>query len=393
MATKSEALPHFQTGGGGDRLDLTPKMAQAYTRYWDRHGRFAQVEAFEVVQGEIWIRLCLRIRPGCGELIRLPKKTHAMHLEFERDIVEVQTQIDKLLDLAERKGIDVTAEVELLRAKLSEVKKQTYDNLRPIEQVQVARHSQRPYTLDYIERVFTDWLELHGDRVFRDDEAIIGGWARLGGKSVMVIGHQKGRDMKDNLRRNFGMAHPEGYRKALRLMRQADKFGRPVITLIDTPGAYPGIGAEERGQAEAIATNLREMARLRVPLISIVIGEGGSGGALGLGVTDRIMMLEHSVYSVISPEGCAAILWRSAEHREDAATALRLTANDLMELGICDEVIDEPLGGAHADWDLTAQRVGDALERHLSKLSALAPEVLLETRWAKYAAIGSWYEV
>ncbi len=368
-------------------------MAQADTRYWDRHGRFAQVETFEVVQGEVWIRLCLRIRPGCGELIRLPQKTHAMHLEFERDIVEVQTQIDKLLDLAERKGIDVTAEVELLRAKLSEVKKQTYDHLRPIEQVQVARHSQRPYTLDYIERVFTDWLELHGDRAFRDDEAIIGGWARLGGKSVMVIGHQKGRDMKDNLRRNFGMAHPEGYRKALRLMRQADKFGRPVITLIDTPGAYPGIGAEERGQAEAIATNLREMARLRVPLISIVIGEGGSGGALALGVTDRIMMLEHSVYSVISPEGCAAILWRSAEHREDAATALRLTANDLMELGICDEVIDEPLGGAHADWDLTAQRVGDALERQLSELNALAPEVLLETRWAKYAAIGSWYEV
>ena len=315
-----------------------------------------------------------------------------MHLEFERDIVEVQAQIEKLLDLAGRKGIDVTAEVELLRAKVSELKKQTYDNLRPIEQVQVARHPQRPYTLDYIERIFTDWLELHGDRAFRDDEAIVGGWARLRGTSVMVIGHQKGRDMKDNLRRNFGMAHPEGYRKALRLMRQADKFGRPVITLIDTPGAYPGIGAEERGQAEAIATNLREMARLRVPLISIVIGEGGSGGALGLGVTDRIMMLEHSVYSVISPEGCAAILWRSAEHREKAATALRLTSKDLVELGICDEVIEEPLGGAHTDWDSTAERVGDALERHLNELIALSPEVLLESRWAKYAAIGSWYE-
>ena len=313
-------------------------------------------------------------------------------MEFERDIIEVQTQIDKLLDLADRKGIDVTAEVKSLTAKLNELKAQTYKNLRPIEQVQVARHPKRPYTLDYIERVFTDWIELHGDRAFRDDEAIVGGWARLRGTSVMVIGHQKGRDMKDNLRRNFGMAHPEGYRKSLRLMKQAEKFGRPVITLIDTPGAYPGIGAEERGQAEAIARNLREMASLRTPLISLVIGEGGSGGALALGVTDRILMLEHSVSSVISPEGCAAILWRSAEHREKAATALRLTSKDLMELEICDEVIDEPLGGAHTDWDTTAERVGDALERHLHELSALSPEALLEGRWAKYAAIGVWYE-
>ena len=314
-------------------------------------------------------------------------------MEFERDIIEVQTQIDKLLDLADRKGIDVTAEVKSLTAKLNELKAQTYKNLRPIEQVQVARHPKRPYTLDYIERVFTDWIELHGDRAFRDDEAIVGGWARLRGTSVMVIGHQKGRNMKDNLRRNFGMAHPEGYRKSLRLMKQAEKFGRPVITLIDTPGAYPGIGAEERGQGEAIARNLREMASLRTPLISLVIGEGGSGGALALGVTDRILMLEHSVYSVISPEGCAAILWRSAEHREKAATALRLTSKDLMELEICDEVIDEPLGGAHTDWDTTAERVGDALERHLHELSALSPEALLEGRWAKYAAIGVWYEV
>lgn len=313
-------------------------------------------------------------------------------MEFERDIIEVQTQIDKLLDLADRKGIDVTAEVKSLTAKLNELKAQTYKNLQPIEQVQVARHPKRPYTLDYIERVFTDWIELHGDRAFRDDEAIVGGWARLRGTSVMVIGHQKGRDMKDNLRRNFGMAHPEGYRKSLRLMKQAEKFGRPVITLLDTPGAYPGIGAEERGQAEAIARNLREMASLRTPLISLVIGEGGSGGALALGVTDRILMLEHSVYSVISPEGCAAILWRSAEHREKAATALRLTSKDLMELEICDGVIDEPLGGAHTDWDTTAERVGDALERHLHELSALSPEALLEGRWAKYAAIGVWYE-
>ncbi len=315
-----------------------------------------------------------------------------MHLEFERDIVEVQAQIDKLLDLAHRKGIDVADEVELLRTKLGELKRQTYDNLRPIEQVQVARHPQRPYTLDYIERTFTDWFELHGDRAFRDDEAIVGGWARLRGTSVMVIGHQKGRDMKANLHRNFGMAHPEGYRKALRLMKQAEKFGRPVITLIDTPGAYPGIGAEERGQAQAIATNLREMATMRTPLVSVVIGEGGSGGALALGVTDRILMLEHSVYSVISPEGCAAILWRSAEHREKAATALRLTSKDLLDLGICDEVVEEPMGGAHADWDLAAQRLGDALERNLKELAALPHEALLKRRWTKYGEIGAWYE-
>jgi acetyl-CoA carboxylase carboxyl transferase subunit alpha len=219
----------------------------------------------------------------------------APHLDFERDIVEIQGQIDKLLDLADRKGVDVTPEVALLQEKLQILKEQTYDSLSPIEQVQVARHPRRPYTLDYIERTFDDWIELHGDRAFRDDEAIVAGWARIAGRSVMVIGHQKGRDMKENLRRNFGMPHPEGYRKALRLMRQAEKFGRPVVTLIDTPGAYPGIGAEERGQAEAIATNLREMARLRTPLVSVVIGEGGSGGALALGVTDRILMLEHAI--------------------------------------------------------------------------------------------------
>ncbi|GMV05602.1 MAG: acetyl-coenzyme A carboxylase carboxyl transferase subunit alpha [Gemmatimonadota bacterium] len=315
------------------------------------------------------------------------------HLEFERDIVEIQGQIDKLLDLAARKGIDVSDEVVVLRDKLQTLKEQTYDSLRPIEQVQVARHPRRPYTQDYIDRVFTDWIELHGDRAFRDDEAIVGGWARLAGRSVMVIGHQKGRDMKENLRRNFGMPHPEGYRKALRLMRQAEKFGRPVVTLIDTPGAYPGIGAEERGQAEAIAMNLREMARLRTPLVSVVIGEGGSGGALALGVTDRILMLEHSVYSVISPEGCAAILWRSAEHREKAAEALRLTSANLKELGVCDEIVPEPAGGAHSDWDAAAENLGDALITVLNELSALPVDSLLEQRWAKYESIGAWREV
>lgn len=312
------------------------------------------------------------------------------HLEFERDIVEIQGQIDKLLALAEKKGIDVSSDLAQLRDKLETLKEDTYHNLRPIEQVQVARHPRRPYTLDYLGEVFTDWVELHGDRAFRDDEAIVGGWARLGGRSVMVVGHQKGRDMKENLRRNFGMPHPEGYRKALRLMRMAEKFGRPVVTLIDTPGAYPGIGAEERGQAEAIAMNLREMARMRVPLVSVVIGEGGSGGALALGVTDRILMLEHSVYSVISPEGCAAILWRSAEHREKAAAALKMTSANLYDLGVCDEVVPEPTGGAHSDWPATCASLGEALDRNLAELEALAPEERIRRRHAKFEAMGRW---
>lgn len=314
----------------------------------------------------------------------------AVHLDFERDIVEIQAQIDKLLDLADRRGIDVSDEVTVLRGKLEDLKEKTYANLTPMEQVQVARHPQRPYTLDYIERIFTDWVELHGDRGYRDDEAIVGGWARLGGRSVMIIGQQKGRDMKENLRRNFGMPHPEGYRKALRLMHQAEKFGRPVISFIDTPGAYPGLGSEERGIGEAIALNLREMSRLKVPIVSAVIGEGMSGGALGIGVTDRILMLEHSIYSVISPEGCAAILWRSAEHKEKAANALKLTADDLHEIGVCDEIVPEPRGGAHEDWDAAADSLRDALERTVSELEKLTVKKLQAQRWAKYEAIGAW---
>ena len=313
-----------------------------------------------------------------------------MHLDFERDIVEIQEQIDKLLDLADRRGIDVSDEVTVLRSKLQDLKEKTYANLTPMEQVQVARHSQRPYTLDYVARVFTDWVELHGDRGYRDDEAIVGGWARLGGRSVMIIGQQKGRDMKENLRRNFGMPHPEGYRKALRLMQQAEKFGRPVISFIDTPGAYPGLGSEERGIGEAIALNLREMSRLKVPIVSVVIGEGMSGGALGIGVTDRILMLEHSIYSVISPEGCAAILWRSAEHKEKAANALKLTAKDLHAIGICDEIVPEPRGGAHEDWDAAADVLQEALDRTVSELEKLTVKKLLAQRWAKYEAIGAW---
>ena len=316
----------------------------------------------------------------------------AVHLDFERDIVEIQSQIDKLLDLADRRGIDVSDEVRVLRGKLEDLKVRTYHNLRPFEQVQVARHPQRPYTLDYVERIFEDFVELHGDRNYRDDEAIVGGWGRLGDRSVMIVGQQKGRDMKENLKRNFGMPHPEGYRKALRLMQQAEKFGRPIVCFIDTPGAYPGLGSEERGIGEAIAFNLREMSRLRVPLVSVVIGEGMSGGALGIGVTDKILMLEHAIYSVISPEGCAAILWRSAEHKEKAATALRLTASDLVELGVCDEVVPEPEGGAHSDWDEAGRRLAAALDPALAELEALSTDDLLEGRWAKYGAIGAWRE-
>jgi acetyl-CoA carboxylase carboxyl transferase subunit alpha len=312
------------------------------------------------------------------------------HLEFERDIVNLQEQIEGLMEQAESKGIDVTDEVRVLKRKLEVLRGETFKNLSPIEQVQVARHPKRPYTLDYVPRIFTDWIEIFGDRGFRDDGAIVGGWARLDDRSVMVIGQQKGRDMKENLWRNVGSPHPEGYRKALRLMQMAEKFGKPIVTFIDTPGAYPGIGAEERGQAEAIARNLREMARLRVPMISLVIGEGGSGGALALGVTNRILMLEHAVYSVISPEGCAAILWRTASEREKAAKALKITSTDLFRMGIADEVIPEPPGGAHSDWDGTAAKVKEVLIRHLGELSDLDPETLLRDRQAKFEAMGEW---
>ncbi len=312
------------------------------------------------------------------------------HLDFERSIAEVEEQIQNLRSLARERGLDVTTELRSLERKLTGLKQETFRNLSPIERVQVARHPRRPYTLDYVELIFTDWVELHGDRAFRDDHSIVGGWARLDGETVMVIGQQKGRDMKENLKRNFGMPHPEGYRKALRLMKLAEKFRRPVVTLIDTPGAYPGLGAEERGQAEAIARNLREMAGLRTPTVALVIGEGGSGGALAIGVADRVLMLENSVYSVISPEGCAAILWKSGNEKEKAAKALRLTAEDLAELDVIDEVIPEPAGGAHSDWEETAGRVKETLARHIRQLKALSEEELRRARWKKYMAMGQW---
>lgn len=313
-------------------------------------------------------------------------------LDIDRDIRELEEQIDRLQTLTRDRGMDASDEISTLERKLEEMRRTAYEALAPIEKVQLARHPMRPFTSDYLERVFDDFMEMHGDRAYRDDEAIVGGWARLDGRSVMVIGHQRGRDMKENLRRNFGMPHPEGYRKALRLMKQAEKFGRPVITLIDTPGAYPGMGAEERGQAEAIARNLREMAALTVPTISVIIGEGGSGGALALGVTDRILMLENAVYSVITAEGCAAILWKTADAKDQAAAALKITATDLMGLGVVDDVIDEPSGGAHADWDAAAAALRETLVRTMDELAALDTDALRRQRWDKYSGIGEWKE-
>jgi acetyl-CoA carboxylase carboxyl transferase subunit alpha len=313
-------------------------------------------------------------------------------LDFERPLLELERQIEEIKRVAGESAMDVAKEIAPLERKLAEMRGEIYKNLSPMQRVQVARHPRRPYTLDYLRVVFTDFVELHGDRLYRDDPAIVAGWARLNGASVMVIGHQKGRDTKENLRRNFGMAHPEGYRKALRLMQLAEKFNAPVITLVDTPGAYPGLGAEERGQAEAIARNLVEMAGLRTPIITAVIGEGGSGGALAVGLADRVLMFENSVYSVISPEGCAAILWKDASQRERAAEALKLTPQDLLDLGVIDEILPEPPGGAHADPDAAAETLGDALGRHLRQLGKLKVDKLLRRREEKYLAMGSFGE-
>jgi len=316
----------------------------------------------------------------------------AYTLEFEKPLLELEREIDDLKRVGTEREIDISQELEQLSTKLTVLREHIYEHLTPIQRVQVARHPRRPYTLDYLSTIFTDFIELHGDRQFRDDPSIVGGWARIGGMSVMVIGHQKGRDTKENLKRNFGMPHPEGYRKALRLMHQAAKFSAPLVTLIDTPGAYPGIGAEERGQSEALARNIMEMAALPIPIVAVVIGEGGSGGALALGVADRILMLENSVYSVISPEGCAAILWKDASQRERAAEALKLTAPDLQRLGVIDEIIDEPTGGAHTDLDATSEALRDALIRNLSELRKIKPDKLIRRRAEKFGKIGAYSE-
>src|SRR6195256_1032453 len=313
-------------------------------------------------------------------------------LDFERPLLELERQIDELRRVAGETAVDVTKQLAPLEKRLAELRTEIYKNLTPMQRVQVARHPKRPYTLDYLSTVFTDFVELHGDRLFRDDPAIVGGWARLDGMSVMVIGHQKGRDTKENLHRNFGMAHPEGYRKALRLMLLAQQFHAPVITLVDTPGAYPGLGAEERGQAEAIARNLVEMATLRTPILTAVIGEGGSGGALAVGLADRVLMLVNAVYSVISPEGCAAILWKDASLRERAAEALKITSEDLLRLKVIDEIVKEPVGGAHVDPDTAGEALREALIRHLTELRKIRPEKLVRRRAEKYAAIGAFTE-
>ncbi len=313
-------------------------------------------------------------------------------LDFERPLLEIERQIEELKKIGGGDGASRNSDLAPLEKQLAELRAEIYRKLTPMQRVQVARHPKRPYPLDYIRLVFTDFVELHGDRLFGDDPAIVGGWARLDGQTVMVIGTQKGRDTKENLRRNFGMAHPEGYRKALRLMQLAEKFHAPVLTLIDIAGAHPGLGAEERGQAGAIARNLIEMAALRTPLIATITGEGGSGGALAIGMADRVLMLENSVYSVISPEGCAAILWKDATQKERAAEALKLTAQDQLALGVIDEIIPEPLGGAHADPEAAAQALASPLQRHLRELMKLRTAKLLKRREEKYLSIGAFTE-
>ncbi|MGH1427689.1 MAG: acetyl-CoA carboxylase carboxyltransferase subunit alpha [Arenicella sp.] len=322
------------------------------------------------------------------------------HLEFEQPIVELQQKISELKKLSdseridEKEKVDISEELERLLKKCEKLESNIFSSLDPWQISQLSRHPQRPYTLDYINEIFDDFQELHGDRMYSDDRALIGGTARLAGQPVMVIGHEKGRKTKDKIRHNFGMPRPEGYRKALRLMKLAERFNMPVITFIDTPGAYPGIGAEERGQSEAIARNLFEMAKLKVPVISLVIGEGGSGGALAIGVGDRLLMLQYSIYSVISPEGCASILWKSADKAKDAAEALKLTAENLFELGLVDEVLSEPVGGAHRDKDAMIQTIKDALQRHLSEVqrSVLSDDELLEKRYERITAYGRFEE-
>jgi acetyl-CoA carboxylase carboxyl transferase subunit alpha len=316
------------------------------------------------------------------------------YLDFEKPIYELEKKISELRDLAHRsdpmENLELSHEIEALEVKLEKLSLEIYSKLSRWQRVQLARHPRRPCTLDYISLMTTDFIELHGDRNFADDKAIVGGFAKLDGKPVLVVGQQKGKDTKQKLYRNFGMPHPEGYRKALRLMQLASRFGKPIIVLVDTPGAFPGIGAEERGQAEAIARNLREMTRLRVPIIINVVGEGASGGALGIGIGDRVFMLENAWYSVISPEGCAAILWRDSAKAPEAAEALKLSATDLLELKVIDKIIPEPVGGAHKDPDQQAQVLKEEILSALNDLEMLNPEELIERRIQKFRVMGEY---
>ncbi|TMW71705.1 acetyl-CoA carboxylase carboxyl transferase subunit alpha [Alteribacter natronophilus] len=314
----------------------------------------------------------------------------AEDLPFEKPITELRTKIAELKAFTAEKEIDLSGEIEKLESRLEQLEEDIYGNMGPWDRVQIARHNSRPTTLDYIERLFTDFLELHGDRLYGDDEAIVGGIAKYKDRPVTVIGHQRGKGTKENLRRNFGMPHPEGYRKALRLMKQAEKFNRPIINFIDTKGAYPGISAEERGQSEAIARNLIEMAGLTVPVVCIVIGEGGSGGALALGVGDKILMLENSTYSVISPEGAAALLWKDAGQAKRAAETMKITAPDLKELELIDGIIPEVRGGAHRDVEQQAKAIDEALSQALDELSEISRDTIVEKRFEKFNRIGPY---
>lgn len=311
-------------------------------------------------------------------------------LEFEKPAAEIEREIEKLRAKAAGQNLDLSEEIANMERKLAETRAATYENLTPWQRVQIARHTQRPFMLDYVSLAFHGFTELHGDRHIGDDASMPGGFAMLGERKCVVLGHQKGRDTKENLKRNFGSAHPEGYRKSLRLMKLAEKFSMPVIALIDTPGAFPGIGAEERNIAEAIAFNLREMMMLKTPIIAVVIGEGGSGGALGIGIADRVVMMENAYYSVISPEGCAAILWKHRKHAPEAAEAMKLVAPDLMKLKLIDDVIPEPSGGAHHDHPATATSFREVISKHLDHLCALDTKVLLNERYEKFRNFGEW---
>ena len=316
----------------------------------------------------------------------------AIVLDFEKPIIDIQKKIDELKKMSEASGMDLQTQIQTFERQAEDYKKELYSKLKPSQKLQIARHPERPKFLDYVELLCEDFIELHGDREGMDDRAIIGGLGKIDGKPVMIIGIQKGRNTKENLEYNFGMPQPQGYRKALRLFHHANKFNIPIVTLIDTPGAYPGIKAEETGQGAAIAVNLREMYKLSVPIVAIITGEGCSGGALGLAVADRVMMLEHAYYTVISPEGCASILWRDAAKFADAAEALKITSKDLLKLGIIDEEIAEPIGGAHTDYTTTANNMKNSILRAISELSKLSVDKLREERYAKFRSMGRFVE-
>jgi acetyl-CoA carboxylase carboxyl transferase subunit alpha len=311
-------------------------------------------------------------------------------LEFEKPIVEMERELEKIRAKSNFQNINLSAEICEMEDKLTKTRYEIYCNLTPWQRVQIARHTQRPYMLDYVSKAFSDFCELSGDRHIGDDKSMPGGFAKIGEQKVMVIGHQKGRDTKENLLRNFGSAHPEGYRKAIRLMKLAEKFNLPIVCMIDTPGAFPGIGAEERNIAEAIAFNLREMMLITVPIVAVVLGEGGSGGALGVGVADRVLMMENAYYSVISPEGCAAILWKHRKHAPEAAEAMKIAAPDLKKLNLIDEVIPEPVGGAHHDHDAAALALREVISNQLSELLKIPTPELLKQRYTKFRKYGDW---